>query len=108
MSRLNVGAEFGQVTGHHVGVGGGQHQGGADTTGRTHGAEDVGPFVASILGTAGTRALARPAPRQGAVLADPGLILPPQLDRLVAGRLGDGCRDQVGEVFLCASTASAS
>jgi hypothetical protein len=38
------------VTGHHVGVGGRQNQGGAETSGRTHRAEDVGPLVTRILG----------------------------------------------------------
>jgi hypothetical protein len=34
------------------------------------------------------------------LLADPGFILPPELDRLVAGMLGDCRGDQIGKVFL--------
>jgi hypothetical protein len=64
------------VTGHHVGVGGRQNQDGAEASGRTHRAEDVGPLVTRILVPTRTRPLARPAPCQGALLTDPGFILP--------------------------------
>ena len=51
---------------------------------------------------------ARPGRRSGCLAARPDLILPPQLDRLVAGTGRNGGTDQCGEGFLCAARSSTS
>src|SRR5205085_10379640 len=56
----------------------------------------------------GAGAAARPDPGQRALLADAGLVLEPDLDRLAAGVLGRRRRDQRGEAFLKASCAASS
>ena len=53
-------------------------------------------------------AAARPDPGQGALLADAGLVLEPDLDRLAAGVLGQRLLRQAGEAFLNASCAAGS
>ena len=56
----------------------------------------------------GPGAAARPHPGQRALLADAGLILEPDLDRLAAGVLGQRLAYQIGEAFLNASCAASS
>ena len=60
----------------------------AHLTLRTDRAEQVGPGVAAVAGRPGPGAAPRPDPGQRALLADAGLILEPDLDRLAAGVLG--------------------
>ena len=66
-------------------VGLGQHQGGADAARRADGAEQVGPVVAAVARRARARAAAGPEPGDGALLADPGFVLEPDLERLAVG-----------------------
>src|SRR3954447_12760964 len=42
----------------------------------------------------------RPHPGQRALLANTGLILPPDFDRLVARLLRNGCHGQLGKAFF--------
>ena len=71
-----------------------------DATLRTGCAEQVGPVVALVVRRAGPRSTLGPDAGQRALLADPGLILEPDFDRLAFGAVGDLRRDCRGEVFL--------
>ena len=97
-----------EMQAHRFGVGVGHHQGGAGGALGTDGAEDVGPIVAAVARRPRARADAGPDAGQRAFLADPGLVLEPDLQRLVAGRGRQGVAYDVGEVFLKASCAASS
>lgn len=101
-------SDRGEVVVHRLAADFGHDQSDAEITRGTDGAEDIGEVVALIADRGGTCAFQRPDIGQAALLADPGLILPPQFDRLGAGVLGDRLGDQAGEVFLCAAWASGS
>src|SRR4051812_29553145 len=90
------------------GVGVGQDQGGTDGPLRADRAEQVGPGVPAVAGRPGPGAATRPDPGQRALLADAGLVLKPDLDRLAAGVLGQRLAYQLGEAFLNASWAVSS
>ena len=105
---LHQAADLRQVAVHHVDVDAGHHQRGAEIPARADRAEQIGPAVALVFGLARPAATLGPNPGQGALLADPSLVLPPELDRPAAPGFRDRARDQLGEVFLCAATASAS
>ncbi len=85
-----------------------QHESRANATRRADGAEQVGPGVALVARCARTAAAVGPDVGQAALLADPGFVLPPQLDRLAASRLGDRGGDQGGKVFPDSAETSAS
>ena len=104
----DLGADFGQVRIHRLGADAGQDERGPDAAIRAHGAEQVGRTVALVAWRARPAALVGPDISQGALLPDPGLVLPPDFERLAAGVLRHGGTDQFGEVFLCASSASTS
>src|SRR5437764_11965917 len=90
------------------GVGVGQDQGGADGALGADRAEQVGPRVATVAGRSRPGAAPRPDPGQGALLADAGLVLEPDLDRLATGMLGQRSRHQLGEAFSNAACAASS
>ena len=83
----DIRADLREVEIHHLGVGERQHQRGPDAAGRADRTEDIGPIVALIAGGRGPRAALGPDPGQGSLLADAGLVLPPELKRLAAGVL---------------------
>ena len=85
---------------HGLGVRRRHDQACRDATLRTGRAEQVGPVVALVVRRAGPRSTLGPDAGQRALLADPGLILEPDFDRLAFGALGDLRRDCRGEVFL--------
>jgi hypothetical protein len=98
-----VAADFRQMQVHGLGVDLGQDQADADATRGANRAEDIGPIIALIARRAWAAAALGPDVGQAALLADPGLILPPEFKRLAA-RGWRQCRiDQRGKVFLCAS-----
>src|SRR3954471_14630716 len=97
-----------QVQAGGLGVGVREDEGGADRPFGADRAERVGPGVAAVARGSGAGAAARPDPGQGALLADAGLILEPDLDRLAAGALGQRLAYQLGEAFLNAACAAAS
>ncbi len=66
---------------HHVGVSVGQRERGADPPRRADGAEQIGVVVALVGRLARSRSALRPLPNLAVLLADPGLILKPYLDR---------------------------
>ena len=71
-------------------------------------AEEVGPVVAGVARRARARAALRPDPGERALLADAGLVLEPDLERLAPRGLGQRRRYRLGEVFLNASCAAGS
>lgn len=84
----DMAADLGEVPVHGLGVGIGQHQGCASRSLGADRAKEVGPSIAPVARRSGPAATAGPDPGQGALLADTGLILEPDLDRLAAGVLG--------------------
>src|SRR4051795_10933115 len=99
----DVVADLRQVQAGGLGVGVGQDQRGTDGPLGADRAEQVGPGVAAVARRPGAGAAPRPHPGQGALLADAGLVLEPDLDRLAAGVLGQRSRHQIGEAFLNAA-----
>src|SRR4029450_2386259 len=107
MSALGDGAgDLVEVELHGLGVGEGESQGGAGAAGRTDRAEEVGALVALVGRLARPRSAPRPLPHEAVLLADAGLILEPDLDRLVRnpGQVG---HQYGGKVFLKASIVRA-
>ena len=107
-SRRHRSGDFFQMQHHRSGIAAWQDEASSTPLGRADGAEDVGRAGALIVRCRGSRPAPRPAPGDLVLLADPGLILKPDLYRL-AGRvaLGD-LVEALGEVFLNAARASAS
>ena len=91
--------DLGEVRVHRLGVGEGHDEAGGHAARRTGGAEDVGPVVAGVAHGAGAAAAARPDAGERALLADAGLVLEPDLERLVLRVLGDRRGYGFGEVF---------
>jgi len=91
---------------HRVGVAVRHHQPGGLAFGGTDGAEYVGPFRALIMRRAGPGPTFGPASCQLVLLANPGLVLPPQFDfRTFVEASPDLC--QPGrEAFLKTSASS--
>jgi hypothetical protein len=85
--RRDAGADLGEVQAHHVGVGGRQHQRRARAARRADRAEEVGPGIALVAGRDGTRTAFGPDAGERALLANAGLVLPPELQRPSAGVL---------------------
>src|SRR5215218_8491108 len=101
-------ADLRQVQAGRSRVGVGQDEPGGDLALWADRAEQVGPGVAAVARRPGAGAATRPDPGQRALLADAGLVLKPDLDRLAAGVLGQCLRRQLGEAFLKASWAASS
>ena len=91
---------------HRGGVGEGQHQPGGDAAARAGGAEDVGPLVAGVARRPRAGAAPGPDPGERSLLADPRLVLEPDLERPAARGLGDRCGYRLAKVFLKAACAS--
>ena len=85
----DLAADLLQVQVHGPGVRLGDDPGGADAPRRADGAEQIGPGVALVSHTPGPGAALGPDARQRALLADAGLVLPPELDGLAALRFGE-------------------
>ncbi len=101
-------ADLGQMDCHGLAADPGHDNCGADGAIRTDRAEDVGGVVTVVAHRRRSGATRRPQIRQGALLADPGFILEPDLDRF-SSRLRRQDLGYLGsEVFLKAACASAS
>ncbi len=97
-----------QMQRHGGGIATGQDQGGRRSSGRTDRAEDIGRTGPLIMGRRGTRPAPCPPARDFVLLADPRLVLEPNLYRL-ARRVSSGDLVQAGgEVFLNVVIASIS
>ena len=99
---------LGEVVVHRAGVGEGHDQACGHAALRADRAENIGPLVAGVAGRARPRAALRPDPGERALLADPRLILEPDLERFAPCSLGDRRGYRLGKVFLKASWASGS
>jgi hypothetical protein len=107
-ARRDLAADLGEVEVHGSGVGVRQHEPGPDAAGGADRAEEVGPGIAAILRGGGARTALGPDAGERALLANAGLVLQPDLDRLAAS-LGrqDGLYEG-GEVPLKDACAAAS
>lgn len=93
---------------HGVGVGAGQHERGADAASGTDRAEQVGVLVALVGRHGRARAPLRPDPGAAVLLAQPGFILEPYLDRPPLGQVAYVGIERAREVFLNASRTGVS
>ena len=101
-------ADLGEVQVHGLGIDVGEDQRRSEVACGADGAEQIGPIVTLVAGRSGPTAALCPDAGQRALLANPGFVLPPQFDRLVARVCRDAGGNQIGEVFLCASCNAAS
>ena len=95
----DLGADFGEVQGHGFGIGMGENQGCGFVGFRTSCCEQVGGFVALILGLPWPAAATRPLAGQLAFLADPSFVSKPDFYRAFSGSVTDGVPDQTLEFF---------
>jgi len=79
-------ADFGEMQGHGFGVDLGQHQGSPGAALRTNGAEEIGRAMPGIAGCGGPRATPCPKAGERSLLADPGFVLPPDLEGFAGSR----------------------
>lgn len=103
---IDGGADLGEMQGHGMGVGIGHDQPSALALLRADGTEDVGPLGALVVRGRGPGAAPRPSARDLVLLADPGLVLPPDLQLDAPIEPGADLAQRVAEVFLNASTAN--
>lgn len=101
-------ADFVEMKLHGFGVGEGQRQPSSYATRRADGPEEVGRFIALVGRLLRSRAAPCPLPHDAILLADPGFVLEPDLDRLAFGQVGQVRAQRAREVFLYASTISPS
>ena len=97
-----------EMTLHGVGVRKGQRQRRADAARRADGAEQVGALVTLIGGLGRPRAAAGPLSDKAILLADPRLVLEPDLDLSLARHACEVGRERAGKVFLNAWMTSPS
>lgn len=100
--------DFGQMQGHSLGVAGGQDEAGRLAQGRTDGAEQPSGAGPLVMGCRWPCAASGPSASNLVLLADAGLVLPPDFYGFAGGFMGGDLRQTGGEVFLNASSASPS
>ncbi len=101
--------DLGEMQVHRLGIAGRQDQGRALALFRADGAEDVCRGGALIAGSAWAGAALRPAAGDLVLLADPSLVLEPNLYCLGIDRLSArDCLQAGGEVFLKSSITPAA
>ena len=96
-------ADLGKVKAHQLGIDRRQYKRCASAPCRADGAEDIDPVMALIAWRRRPGTPASLDPRQPTLLADPGLILEPDFQRLAAGSGRQPFAHRGGEVFLNAS-----
>ena len=104
----DIARDFIEVKLHHVGVGVGKRQSRSDTASRTDRAEQIGVVVALVGGLSGPRSAPGPLANKAVLLADPGLVLEPYLDRRRLRQAFKMSLQRAREVFLKASTILSS
>ena len=107
-ARRDLGADLFQMLTHCFGVDGRHDDRGADGAVRADGAEQVGGVMAVVAHHQRARADRRPDIGVCSLLPDPGFVLEPDLDRRAGGAAEQRILQQAGEVFLKASSASAT
>ena len=93
------GGDFVEMKLHRLGVGVRKRQRRADAAGGTNGAEQIGALVTLIGGLARARSPSRPLPHEAVLLADPRLILEPNLDRRSFPQVRQMDFQNFGEVY---------
>lgn len=101
----NLSRDFIEMQLHHGRVATGDDKTGADASLRTNRAEDPGRLGALILLRHRPASLARPPPCDLGFLADPSLVLPPDLYRCLRTQAGSESVELTWETFLKASSA---
>ena len=104
----DVARDFVEVKLHHVGVGVGQREGGTDAPRWADRAEQIGVVIALIGGLARSRSALGPLPNLPVLLADPGLVRKPYLDRRRLRQAFEMSLQRAREIFLNASTIRSS
>ena len=100
--------DFVEVKLHHVGVGVGQRQRGANPSGGADRAEQIGVVVALVGGLARPCPAPGPLPNLSVFLADAGLVLKPDLDRRRLRQPVEMSLQRAREIFLNASMICSS
>lgn len=85
---------------HRCGLDEGHGEARCDTARRADRAKQVGAFVALVGGLGRPRSPLRPLPDKSVLLADPGLVLEPDLDALAPCYGPEMRRERAGKVFL--------
>lgn len=101
-------ADLVEVHLHGGDIGARQHEGCADAAPRADRAEEIGVLITLVGWQAGPRAPLGPDAGASVLLAEPGLVLEPDLDRLALGQVADVGSERHGEVFLNASITRSS
>ena len=94
------GRDLPEMERHRRGITFWQYQGRTDAPSRADGPKDIGGAGALILGSDGARSALRPAPGDLVLLADPGLVLPPNLYGRAWGEPALDLRHPGREAFL--------
>ena len=98
--RRHLAADLGQMHAHRLTVAMGHDEPSAFPFSRTDGANDPGRCPTQIAGRYWSGSAFGPAPGEFGLLADPGLVLPPQLYRRTFGRGFADLRQTGGELFF--------
>lgn len=104
----DLGADLGEVRAGGLGADMRQDESGRGAAVGADGAEQPDGVMTVVARDGGSCAALGPDVGERALLADAGLVLEPDLDRLVARRRRQDGRYEVGEVFLNASCAARS
>lgn len=98
--RRHLAADLGQMHAHRLTVAMGHDEPSAFPFSRTDGAKDPGRCPTQIAGRYWFSSAFGPAPGEFGLLADPGLVLPPQLYRRTFGQGFADLRQTGGELFF--------
>ena len=93
---------------HCLGIGEGHREGGADASGGTDGAEEIGAVVTLIGRLTRPRSAPGPLAHEAVLLADAGFVLKPDLDWRRRRQAVEMSAQREREVFLKASTIRSS
>jgi len=104
----HVARDFLEMKLHCLGVGEGQREGGADASGGTNGAEEIGVVVTLIGRLTRPRSASGPLAHEAVLLADAGFVLNPDLDWRRRRQAVEMSAQREREVFLKASTIRSS
>ena len=109
MSALgDIARDFFEMKLHRLGVGEGQREGGANASGGTNGAEQIGAIVTLIGRLTRPRSAPGPLTDEAILLADAGFVLEPDFDWRRRRQAVEMSAQRAWEVFLKASTICSS
>jgi hypothetical protein len=104
----DIARDFVEMKLHHVGVGMRKRQSRSDAASGADGAEQIGVVIALVGGLPWPRSTLGPLADKAVLLADPGLILEPDLDRRCLRQPFEMSLQRAREVFLNPSTIRSS